>query len=399
MAPREDSSTLIAVDEALAADRVTAVEPEDRELQELALALRDEAPVPTEEFGRRMDDRAAAGFRPKRPGAEASGRASFAGRLRRPLPALAGAASLLVAILVAASLYAGGGEVATTTTDTGTDTALPLVEGDGGGGEQASGGAVQDVAPAEGSSAGGRSAVTTEGLVAPRSAGERDNLSGRENRRVDRSAQVTLAAPADELQEVGAGIASIADRHRGVLMSSTLTTGEAGRGGGSFELEVPVDELPSTLAELSDLATVRSLTQAGDDQTARFVRRGDDVDELRAQLDDLQAELAAAATDDEFEAIRAEIRATRDEISAAERAFESVRERTAFATIAIALVEGEERQTGLGAAVDDGVDLLEDALGLAIRALGVALPLGLLAAAAWWIAGVLRRRQRESALA
>ncbi|MBA2256791.1 MAG: hypothetical protein H0W05_06220, partial [Thermoleophilaceae bacterium] len=69
MAPREESSTLVTIDEALAAGRVTAAEPKERELQTLALAVRDESPVPADEFARRMDERVATGF-----GSERSGR-------------------------------------------------------------------------------------------------------------------------------------------------------------------------------------------------------------------------------------------------------------------------------------------------------------------------------------
>jgi len=397
MATREESSTQVAVDDALEAGRVTAAEPEERELQELALALRAESPAAADEFARRMDERVSAGFGSRRT-PSAPRPAGRSGRLRRPpLAALAGAASLLAAIAVAASLY-GGDDVATTTDAE----PVPVVAPDGtGAASEEAGGAVQDAAPTAGGVAGGGAeAEAARGDLAP-SPGldRRDLLPGRESRRVDRSAQVTLAAPGDELQEVGAGIVSVAERHRGVLTSSSLTTGESGRGGGSYELQVPVDELPATLAELSDLATVRGLTQAADDQTARFVRRGDSVDELRAELEDLRAEAAVAEDEDELAAIRADIRATRDEIRAAERAFERVRERTAFATIAVTLVEGEERQTGLGAAVDDGVDLLEDVLAITIRALGVLLPLGLLAAVLAWMAGLVRRRARESALA
>ena len=395
MAPREESSTLVTIDEALAAGRVTAAEPKERELQTLALAVRDESPVPADEFARRMEERLAAGFPRARAGARRPAPARPRRRiaLTRPsLPVLAGGTTLLVVVVAGASVLSmPDDETALTDGDSPTTEVAPAPD-------VLESNEAEDATGAGGEASSAVAPSTSEDTIRERSA-RPEALPGRDDRRVDRSAQVTLAAPADELQEVGAGIASVADRHRGVLMSSSLTTGEAGRGGGSFELDVPVDELPSTLAELSDLATVRSLTQAGDDRTARFVRRGDDVDELRADLEGLQAELAAAATDDEFDAIRAQIRATRDEISAAERSFESVRERTAFATIAITLVEGEQRQTGLGAALDDGVDLLEDVLGIAIRALGVALPLGLLAAVAWWIAGVLRRRQRESALA
>ncbi|MBA2566833.1 MAG: hypothetical protein H0V08_03445, partial [Thermoleophilaceae bacterium] len=57
METREGSSTLVSIEEALAADRVTAAEPEERELQELALALRAESPAAADEFARRMDER------------------------------------------------------------------------------------------------------------------------------------------------------------------------------------------------------------------------------------------------------------------------------------------------------------------------------------------------------
>jgi hypothetical protein len=48
--------------------------------------------------------------------------------------------------------------------------------------------------------------------------------------------------------------------------------------------------------------------------------------------------------------------------------------------------------------VDDALDSLVGSLGLALRVLGVAVPLGLLAVGAWGGASVLRRRRREAAL-
>src|SRR3954447_3452898 len=61
------SEDLLAVDEALASGRPDAADPGARELQELALALRADAPEPDPAFARRLDDRVARRFeRPRR---------------------------------------------------------------------------------------------------------------------------------------------------------------------------------------------------------------------------------------------------------------------------------------------------------------------------------------------
>src|SRR3712207_9325553 len=51
-------------------------------------------------------------------------------------------------------------------------------------------------------------------------------------------------------------VIAVADRHRGFVLRSALTSGE--QGGGTFELRIPVDEVRQSLRELSALADVRS---------------------------------------------------------------------------------------------------------------------------------------------
>src|SRR2546421_11589315 len=61
------SDTLVAVDGALARGRPDAADPELHELQEIALALRADAPVPDAEFVSGLDERVARRFeRPAR---------------------------------------------------------------------------------------------------------------------------------------------------------------------------------------------------------------------------------------------------------------------------------------------------------------------------------------------
>ncbi len=77
----------------------------------------------------------------------------------------------------------------------------------------------------------------------------------------------------------------------------------------------------------------------------------------------------------------------------------SLRHRTAYSTVAVTLeasrgAAGAHPRGGPGGALHT----LAGALELAIRVLGVALPLGLIALVAWLAGAAVRRRRREAAL-
>src|SRR5881628_1632702 len=101
------TDALVAVDEALASGRPDAADPLERELQEIALAMRADSPEPDSAFARRLDERVAGRF--------AKGRPTRSLLPRRRL-VLAGAAGLLVAVAVAGAVaeLSGRGERAAT---------------------------------------------------------------------------------------------------------------------------------------------------------------------------------------------------------------------------------------------------------------------------------------------
>src|ERR1700704_2404774 len=89
------------IEAALAEGAATAADPRERELQELALALRAESPEPRAEFARRLERTVADGVVRPRPVARA--------RLRRLwAPAFAGAAVLILVAVVAIASLGGG---------------------------------------------------------------------------------------------------------------------------------------------------------------------------------------------------------------------------------------------------------------------------------------------------
>lgn len=410
----DHETTTALIDQALDAGRPTSDSPEDRLLQELTLAVRDDAPVADPDFERRLDERVAAGF-----GRSERRMPALPAFLRRrpTLTALGVAASLLLALVVTVSLSgredgsgtivqmsgdeqsgAGGGAVAEKA-----EPALPA-------GPEAPAQTAPQAAPAPAA----QGAPAAAGDTAARSAAPQTEISplppieppidpvvpGR-RRDVQRSALLTLAAPGDRLDDVADGVVAVTDRYRGFVMRSSVTAGDDGSAGGSFDLRIPVRNLRPALRDLSQLADVRARTESAEDVTASFRSARTRLQELRAQRRGLLRRLERSDTDAEQRAIRAQIRFVNAELDAATRRLTQMRRSTSYASIAVALVADETADAGGGDLSDgwnDMKDNLVDSANVALRVLGVALPLALIAAVAWFLAGAARRHSREAAL-
>lgn len=373
--------TLEAVDAALAEGRVT--DPETSELQELALALRAESPRPSPELVARMDEQVAAGFPRK-------------SRLRLPgLPRLAvlgGAAAAAVAVIVAVSLgthgsSSSGGSAASTVSAA----------------ERATDGASTAVAPAAGPSVAADSAGSTAqsapaakvpavpAPTSPRTSGPRH---------VERSASITLAAARNKLETVGNEIVAVVDRHHGYVLHSSVTSGSGG--GGSFDLRVPVGSLQATLSDLSGLADVRSRSQNVNDVTSSYNATSDRLDTQRALRQSLLKQLAAATTATQADALRSRLRLVSANIRSLSAQFAALRQRTSLASVEVSLVPKRARAAvttgGIGGDLHDAFHSLVVSFGIALRVLGIAIPLAIVGGLAWLAAAMLRRRRREAAL-
>ena len=393
-----EQTTNILIDTALASGSASALDPEERRLQELVLAMRDDAPVPSSDFELRMNARVSAGFPPRR--TDRLGRVRALLATRPQMAAMGAAASVLIALVVALSV--------TNSNDNGgsaTPTSTPAIGGgsasDSAGAqaapERAASGAesLQKAAPSSGTTSSSDS-VAAPGPLPPQPGG----FVGGQNRKVERSAAITLAAPKDKLSDVGDQVIAVTDRYRGIVMRSSVTNNADQASSGSFELRIPVRNLRAALRDLSALADVKSRTENADDVTASFVSARTRLEELNAERRGLLRRLENATTDQAAAAIRARIRIVNAQIQAQTQVLTEMRRRTSYAAVSVAL-ESKDGDSGSGGISDGARDLrdsLIDAANISLRVLGVALPIGLVLALMWLIGGRFNRRRREAVL-
>lgn len=342
---------------------------EELELEALALAIREDAPQPDPAFARELGRRVDEGFaRPRRFRLPRR-------TIRMPrakLPLLAGVAATLIALVVAVGVLSGSEQNQSAQSGELAQQPSPVVE---------------PAIPLQDSSGG----------TAPEPA------TAAPARRVERSAELTIAASADELQPMSDRVGQVAEEHGGYVVSSHISTGPGSSPGGTFVLRIPTDRLETALGELGKLGKVMARSESSQDMTAPYKgtqnRLGDLLLERRATQDRLRG-----AKGSERLRLRSRLRQINAEIGALHNRIDDLRRRTVFSTVTVTLEQqrasggGGGGGSGPGGAWHDALGTLADILAFAIRALGVVLPLGLMAVLGWLGAGILRRRRREAAL-
>jgi hypothetical protein len=385
----EAERELEALDAALAG---RPVDPRLEHMARLARELRAERPEPRPEFSAELDERAAAGFPPSAAGGRlgairGAARDSRIGRWlatrppRRLLAPAGAAATLLVVAGVAISQSGIGGDADEAVEPAEPSTAL----------EQAGDSAAKQTEAIE--------PAPAPGPIAPPFPGPPGLAPGQTERKVERTAQITLSTEGNEVASVADEVIAVADRYRGIVVSSQIVGEEGDRARAGLELAIPAGRLDEALRDLSEIADVESRSESTLDVTEPFVTARERLADARAELESLLAQLADADSPKETASIRRRMEIVRDEIARARTELESVARRARFARVSVTVQgDGQSGDWSFEDAVDDAGDVLGFAAKVTLVSLAVLAPLALLVAIAWLGGRALARHRRERAL-
>jgi Domain of unknown function (DUF4349) len=365
---------------------------------QLIAELRTLRPTPRPEYVAKLDQRAAAGF-PRRAWTP---RLSF-DRLRVPparrllLPA-GGVALVAIAIATAVVVSNGGGsEGALLSRSPGgaSPDARPAPRHfDGSGGrvsKSAAGSEVQLEAQAE--------ALTDSGATAASNLGFRPH-----HRAVERSAEIVLAAEPADVADDAARVFEALHANRGIVMRSSTQQGPAGEAGARFELLIPSARLGDALAAFSAIDEVRARHEATADITAPTVTASELLRDSRARIDSLLAQLEAAETESEREAVEAELRHERRHAARLAAQLDRLQRRAELSRVSLRIVTGEEGESsgggpwGIDDALGDAGRVLAVAASVTLVGLAVLGPIALIALLAWLTHRAWIRRERRRVL-
>ena len=375
------AAELEALEAALAGD--PAAEPE---LAALVRDVRADAPAMAPDFRARLDRRVERGFERALP------RKRFAS-LRPMVPALGAAGCVLAAVVAVVVLSAGGGSNGSAGSSSGGASA-PLATQ-----EQSA-----DAAKSSGSAGSGSASSAKSSSAAPSAPAVPPNGStSARQRRVERSTRLELTTT--DVQAAGDGVVRATQAAGGFVQSSQIATGD-GHSTASFVLRVPTGRLDDALARLSRLGHVKSLQQSAEDITNAYNGASARLAEARAERSGLLRALSKATTAQEISSLRARIADNRRTLQRYERELAAVRNRADYATVGVEVTGVARKHAAApgggswtpGDAAHDAVRVLEVSAGVALIALAVLVPLGLVGAAGGFAAVAVRRRRREAAL-
>jgi Domain of unknown function (DUF4349) len=366
-------------------------------------------PTPRPQFAAELDERAAAGF-PRR--SRKSVPAFFtAMRIKRPahplrllIPA-GGVAVIAIAIVTALSI---GGSGSSSESQPGPSSGLlsqaetfddhPAPEaGDAALGAEANSAAAEEAS----GTAFEAEAPAVEGAGSAATGVEARPFS---HRAVERSAEITLAADPKDVDDDAARVFEAVHANNGIVMRSSTEEGRAGEAGATFDLLIPSARLDDAMAAFSDIDAVRSRHEATADITAPTVTAAELLKESRARIDSLLNQLEGAETEEEQEAVEAELRHERRHAGRLAAQLSHLHKRADFSRVSLRIETGGDTESsdssawGIDDAFHDAGHVLTVVVAVTLIALAILGPLALIALLAWLTHRTWVRRERRRVL-
>jgi Domain of unknown function (DUF4349) len=395
-----------------AIDAVLAGEPVDAryaELAEVALLLAADRPQVPSMFAQSMDARVAGRFAPD---------AAPPSRRRRWLTkgfweasgALAAGVALIVGLVVLVGGNLGSSSMSDTASMSSTSAAASAF-----GPSRSAGGSASSTSGSASTSAGAAARAQKSAASGPATSSSQPSTAAAPTlqppttgRKVVQSAQLQLAAPPDQIDDVAQQVYDTIGGLGGIVLSSTVTQTGGTDGYAQFELSVPSGSLGQAMSRLSSLdnATVVSRTDATQDITDQYGAAQRALADARALRTSLLKQLASATTTEEINSLNAQIHDAEASISSDQATLNRLNHQVGFSQVSVQIearrgvapVTHGSGGFGVGQAAHDAGRVLTVAAGVALIALAALTPVALVVALFWWTGTALRRRRREQAL-
>ncbi len=387
-----------------------------REYDDLAVALAEVRPTPRPDFAAELDELVAAGFQ-RSAHASRGPLAAIGDRLRALSPKrllFAASGTALAAIVVATMIVASVDSGPTQGADSGGGSLLsgfqpfdgeeqstepPRLKGLPAPSSQAvkpsSSSADQELSASSASGAQSSSEVQSSDSLLPFSRDVR-------HRDIERSAEIALLAEPADVADDSAQVFRAVHDARGIVLRSTTAAGH--NAGAHFELLIPSRNLGDALAAFSAIDEVGSRHEATADITAPTVSVEEQLQDSRAKIDGLLAQLAAAETESTRETVEVELRRERRHAAASQARLEQLQRRADYSRVSLRIdASASSSSSGGGWGIDDALDdaghILAIAAAVTIVGLAIVGPLALIGLLAWLAHRLWLRRARDRALA
>jgi hypothetical protein len=225
-----------------------------------------------------------------------------------------------------------------------------------------------------------------------------------DRRAVERNAELVLGADPADVADDASKVFEAVHAHDGIVMRSSTREGEPGVAGARFELLIPSAKLSDALAALSAIDEVRSRHEATDDITAPTVQTGELLQDSKARIDSLLAQLEAAETESEREVVEGELAAERRHRAALRAQLQHLERRADYSRVLVRIETGASHDSsgggawGIDDALGDARHILAVAAAVAVVALAILGPIALVALLAWLTHRAWVRRERRRVL-
>jgi len=222
------------------------------------------------------------------------------------------------------------------------------------------------------------------------------------HRDIERSAEIALLAEPADVADDSAEVFRAVHDVRGIVLRSTTASGQ--NAGARFELLIPSRNLGDAMAAFSAIDEVGSRHEATTDITTPTVSVEEQLRDSRATIDGLLAQLAAAETESEMEAVEVELRRERRQAAALQAQLEQLQRRADYSRVSLRIETSDSATSsgggwGIDDAVNDAGQILAIAAGVTIVGLAIVGPLALIGLLAWLAHRFWLRRARGRALA